>query len=361
MTASTTDEYQRAAGAIAPIWAELLNTGDDRITPSTDFFAAGGHSLTAMLLVTRVATDLGKSVPLFALVENPTLAAFVEYVLRAEDATAVVEERAPDGSTTQTERLLGYNEPTRRENRNQRFEYYYANAISSAAHAEFCEQVYGRNLGQHGMADFGQIDRMLELLGAKEGDTILDLGCGYGLISQYIAEKTGANVVGVDLSASAIAYAQGLAESDDRLSFQVQDANDLTFPAGTFTHIVSIDTIYYAPSLRDLLRRFQEIGTADLRVGIVRTFPIRTFTADTWSPDRTELATLLRELFGGYDTVDLSREENAHWKKKVEVLDSLRGRFAAEGNEELFEFRYAEAAYEAGIEQYRYMFVSRTA
>lgn len=361
MTASTTDEHQRVADTIAPIWAELLNTNADRITGSTDFFAEGGHSLTAMLLVTRVARDLGKAVPLFALVENPTLAAFTDYVLRAQDATEVVEERAPDGSTTQTERLLGYNEPERRENRNQRFEYYYATAIDSAAHAEFCERVYGHNLGQHGMADFGQIDQMLEMLGAGEGDTILDLGCGYGLISRHIAEKTGANVIGVDLSASAIAYAQRLAEADSRLSFQVQDANDLTFPPGTFTHVISIDTVYYAASLEALLRRFQEIGTDDLRVGIVRTFPIRTFTSGTWSPDRTELATLLRKLFGGYDTVDLSREENEHWRRKLEVLESLRERFVAEGNEELFRFRHAEAAYEAGIEQYRHLFVTRDA
>ncbi|KOV83467.1 methyltransferase domain-containing protein [Nocardia sp. NRRL S-836] len=361
MTTSTTNAHQRAADAIAPMWAKLLNTDVSRITGSTDFFTEGGHSLSAMLLVTQVAQELGKSVPLFALVENPTLTAFVDCVLRAEDVTEVVEERAPDGSTTQTERLLGYNEPERRKTRNQRFEHYYAKAIGSAAHAEFCEQVYGRNLGQHGMADVGQIDRMLGLLDPKEGDTILDMGCGYGLISKYIAEQTGARVIGVDLSASGIAYAQRLAESDSRLSFEVQDANDLTFPPGTFTHIISIDTVYYAASLKSLLRRFQEIGTEDLRVGIVRTFPIRTFTPETWSPERTELATLLRELFGSHQCVDLSREENAHWKKKVEVLESLRERFAAEGSQDLFEFRYAEAAYEAGIEQYRYLFVARKA
>lgn len=358
MITPATDEYQRAVQTITPIWAELLNSEIGAVTESTDFFKSGGHSLSAMLLVTRVARELGKSVPLFALVENPTLSAFVTYVLRAEQASAVVEEMAPDGSSTQTERLLGYNEPERSDNRNKLFDRYYATAMGSAAHAEFCRQVYGRNFGQHGMADIAQIDRMLALLGPKEGDTILDLGCGYGLISQYIAEKTGANVVGVDLSASAIAYADRLAESDSRLRFHVMDARDLRFPPDTFTHIISIDTIYYAPSLRALMRRFQEIGTDGLRLGIVRTFPIRTFTRETWSPDRTELATLLTEMFGGYEVVDLSREENEHWRKKVTVLDSLREQFLDEGNEELFTFRHKEATYEAGIEQFRYMFVS---
>jgi cyclopropane fatty-acyl-phospholipid synthase-like methyltransferase/acyl carrier protein len=359
MTTSTTGEYQRAIDTITPIWAELLNTETGLVTEATHFFESGGHSLTAMLLVTRVSGELGKSVPLFALVENPTLSAFVSYVLEADEDAVVEEAKAPDGSMTQTERLLRYNEPERQESRNKRFERYYATAMGSDAHAEFCRQIYGRNLGQHGMADFSQIDRLLAMLGPKEGDTVLDLGCGYGLISQYIAEKTGANVVGVDLSASAIAYADKLAESDSRLCFHHMDVRDLSFPSDTFTHIISIDTIYYAPSLKSLLRRFQEVGTDAVRLGIVRTFPMRTFTADTWSPDLTELATLLNEMFGGYESVDLSREENEHWRNKVTALESLRERFLEEGNEELFQFRYSEAEYEAGIEQLRYMFVSR--
>lgn len=348
-------DYRRTLDTITPIWAELLNTGHHRVTEDTHFFESGGHSLTAMLLVTRVARDLGKTVPLFALVENPTVSTFTRYLLEAEGTAAVEEARA---SMTQIERLLRYNEPDRQSNRNELFEKYYATAMSSPAHAEFCRRVYGRNFGQHGMAALSQLDRMLTMLNPTEGDVVLDMGCGYGLISQYIAEQTGAKVVGVDLSPSAIEYANTLAAKNDKLEFHVMDVCDLRFPPGTFNHIVSIDTVYYNPSLRELLDRFVEIGTSDVRLGIVRTFPIRSFTRQTWHPDLTELATLLTKIFGGYETVDLSREENEHWRKKVEVLDALRETFVAEGNEELFRFRYSEASYEAGIEQFRYMFLS---
>ena len=280
-------DYRRTLDTITPIWAELLNTEHHRVTEDTHFFESGGHSLTAMLLVTRVARDFGKTVPLFALVENPTVSTFTRYLLEAEEA------RAPDGSMTQTERLLRYHEPERQSNRNELFEKYYATAMSSPAHAEFCRRVYGRNFGQHGMADFSQIDRMLTMLNPTEGDVVLDMGCGYGLISRYIAEQTGAKVVVVELSPRAIEYANTLAAKNDRLEFHVMDVCDLRFPPGTFDHIVSIDTIYYNPSLRDLLDRFVEIGTSDVRLGIVRTFPIRSFTKQTWHPDLTVLATLL--------------------------------------------------------------------
>lgn len=350
--------YEQIVRAVVPLWQELLSSSDVRVDEQTDFFKAGGHSLSAMLLVARIEQELGKSVPLFALRDHSTVSSLAKYLLEAEAEVPTADPKSMDGTESQTEYLLRFNDDDRQNRRNGAFERYYARAMSSAVHAEFCRRVYGKNFGQHGMADFTQLDLMLDKLAPKPGDVVLDLGCGYGLISNYIAERTGANVVGVDLSPSAIEYASGLAQKNPKLRFEVQDLRDLRFPAGTFSHIVSIDTIYYTPAPRLTLQRFKEIGNDALRVGIVRTFPIRTFTKETWDPHVTELATLLRETFGGYEAVDFSKEENEHWRKKVEVLDTLKEEFIAEGNEDLFQFRYTEAKYEAGIEQLRYMFLS---
>lgn len=351
-------DQQQTFAALTPIWSELLDLPSEEISEDTDFFGAGGHSLTAMLVMTQIEKKIGKKVPLFALVENPTLAEFSGFVANLDDQESVEEAPAPDGSSSQSERLLGYNSPERREIRNTWFEKYYAQAMQSEAHAEFCRQVYGDNFGQHGMADKDQLDQLIRQLAIGKGDTVLDMGCGYGLISKYIAEATGASVVGVDLSESAIKFAKSLAESNDRLEFHEMDIAELDFPAGTFSHIVSIDTIYYAPSLPDLLNSFREIGQPDVKLGIIRTFPKRTFTKETWSPDRTQLASELKDVFDCYEAFDLSREENEHWRQKKEVLESFEQRFSDEGSQELWEFRYKEAAYEAGIEQFRYMFVT---
>ncbi|MCV6574678.1 MAG: methyltransferase domain-containing protein [Cohaesibacter sp.] len=344
--------------ALAPIWSELLDLPSEEISEDTDFFGAGGHSLTAMLAVTQIEKKIGKKVPLFALVENPTLAKFSGFVANLDNQERVEEAQAPDGSSSQSERLLGYNSPERRETRNTFFENYYAQAMQSEAHAEFCRNVYGDNFGQHGMADKEQLDLLIQRLAIKKGDIVLDMGCGYGLISKYIAEATGAKVIGVDLSASAIKFAKSMALGNEGLEFHEMDIAKLEFAAGTFSHIISIDTIYYAPSLPDLLQCFRKIGQPDVKLGIIRTYPKRTFTKQTWSPDRTQLASELKEVFDGYETFDLSREENEHWRQKKEVLESLEQQFSDEGSRELWEFRYKEAAYEAGIEQFRYMFVT---
>jgi acyl carrier protein len=195
-------EYQRLVDVVTGIWAHALEVDDGSVTNASDFFKVGGTSLTAMLAVARVERELGKSVPLSALVEHPTVSGFAKYLLAAADGVNAERTTGRNRSETQTEYLLRYNDAGRQAERNAKFEKYYAKAMSSAAHAEFCQKVYGKNFGQHGMADFVQIDAMLDKLKPGAGDVVLDVGCGYGLISRYIADRTGARVVGIAASRS---------------------------------------------------------------------------------------------------------------------------------------------------------------
>ena len=59
--------------ALAALWRELLAV--ERVSRDDDFFALGGHSLLSTRLVARVASDLGRDLPLRAVFANPRLAA----------------------------------------------------------------------------------------------------------------------------------------------------------------------------------------------------------------------------------------------------------------------------------------------
>lgn len=344
---------------IADLWKNTLEL--ENVTDDTDFFKVGGHSLKAMVFVSEFEQRSGIAIPLSALVQNSTLVDLAQYVSEnPENSRETVEPFSIDGKETQVEYLLRYNDDDKQSKRTESYEKYYAEALSSTAHKKFCEQVYGKNYGQHGMADFKQLDAMLAKLDAKPGDTILDVGCGYGLISRYISDKTGANVVGIDLAGSAIKTATKNAEdAKDRLSFKQMDLQDLKFDNGTFDHVVSIDTIYFTKNQRHTIDQFRDILKPGGRVAVFRTFPIRSFTSETWSPDITELATILRDRFGSYEAIDFSTEENEHWASKVQVLESLEKEFVSEGSLELYQFRYGEAKYEATIEQFRYLFLAQ--
>jgi acyl carrier protein len=56
---------------LAAIWAEVL--GREHVGVETNFFDAGGHSLTAMRIMSRVQETFGVRLPLTAVFERPTL------------------------------------------------------------------------------------------------------------------------------------------------------------------------------------------------------------------------------------------------------------------------------------------------
>jgi trans-aconitate methyltransferase len=81
---------------------------------------------------------------------------------------------------------------------------------------------------------------VLELLDAKPGERILDLGCGTGHLTAKIAEA-GAHVVGVDRSLEMIRQAK---EKYPSLRFEVMDAREILLD-GTFDAVFSNATLHW--------------------------------------------------------------------------------------------------------------------
>lgn len=60
---------------------------------------------------------------------------------------------------------------------------------------------------------------------------VLDVGCGTGVVTEEVAARTGGQVVGIDLDAAMVAYAQGRGGQAD---YRVGDAHDLPFDNAWF-------------------------------------------------------------------------------------------------------------------------------
>jgi len=73
------------------------------------------------------------------------------------------------------------------------------------------------------------IEKLLALLAVTRNDTILDVGCGVGGSSLYLAKKYGAAVIGVTLSRKQVDIATERAEQEaiDNVSFKIDDALSL--------------------------------------------------------------------------------------------------------------------------------------
>ncbi len=91
-------------------------------------------------------------------------------------------------------------------------------------------------------AQTAKYERILEQIGAKQGDSILEIGCGWGGFAETAARR-GMRVTGVTISREQLAYAKARLEKaglGDRVDLRFCDYRDVE---GRYDHIVSIEMI----------------------------------------------------------------------------------------------------------------------
>ncbi|MCU0287476.1 MAG: amino acid adenylation domain-containing protein, partial [Acidobacteria bacterium] len=76
-------------------WSEVLKIEKEKISIADDFFALGGHSLKAALMVARVHKILDVKVPLGVVFANPTIHSLAEYISHTAKSRFTVIEPAP--------------------------------------------------------------------------------------------------------------------------------------------------------------------------------------------------------------------------------------------------------------------------
>jgi ubiquinone/menaquinone biosynthesis C-methylase UbiE len=227
---------------------------------------------------------------------------------------------------------------------------FYTAVEHSQAHHIFCERVFGKDLAQHGFTNLEQLELLMQVTQLGPAQRALDLGCGNGLIAEYLSDRTGAHITGLDYIPQAIDQAQQrTAAKSDRLTFFVGDINQLDLPKSVFDVVISIDTMYfskdYAVTLRELKAALRPAGQMVIFYSYGREpwVPIEQFAKETLPPDMTPLAEALRENDLNFCTRDLTHQEYQLAKLRKEVLLELKSQFEAEATLFIYENRLGDA------------------
>jgi SAM-dependent methyltransferase len=219
---------------------------------------------------------------------------------------------------------------------------YFRRALSSAAHSEFCERVYGKDLCQHGLMDMEELDFLISLIAS--GSRILEIGCSNGFITEYIHDHTSSNILGVDFSEVAIEQAQNRTMSKSTtLQFKCIDLLNEPLPDRDFDYIIMIDSIYFLGEVGDTLLKINQRSREKGRM-ILSIFQFREENdpQKILLPNRTFLAKELNELGFTYTWYDFTENVRAHGRKNFQVAEELKEVFIHEGNSFLYEARMAE-------------------
>jgi ubiquinone/menaquinone biosynthesis C-methylase UbiE len=103
----------------------------------------------------------------------------------------------------------------------------------------------------------------VEFVGVRDGENVLDVGCGTGSLSATLAKVTGASrIVGIDPSKGFIEYARTQV-ADCRVTFEVGDAQSMPYPDASFDRcmaLLAVDHIPDAPKTALEMRRVTKIA-----------------------------------------------------------------------------------------------------
>lgn len=117
--------------------------------------------------------------------------------------------------------------------------------------------------GQFGDVSRIQLNDMLirKLPRYNEGDTLLDAGCGMGVLARYIAKSAPYRTFGVDLSPQAIAIARELSADFPAIEWHVANLESLPFDANMFNVVTMNFVLTDVPDVEKVLREVSRVTT----------------------------------------------------------------------------------------------------
>lgn len=154
------------------------------------------------------------------------------------------------------------------------------------------------SLSDHRAAQIRMIEESLSFASVSEDPakmprSIVDVGCGIGGSSRYLARKYGAQCQGITLSpvqdqrAQALAAAQGLS---DKASFQVADALNQPFPDGQFDLVWSMESGEHMPDKMKFVSELARVAAPGATIIIVTwCHRVLSSSEESLRPDEKEL------------------------------------------------------------------------
>lgn len=232
----------------------------------------------------------------------------------------------------------------------------YARQAESPTHRAIFREVYGAEYPEE-VLPLSFVTRTLLRRIAKEiavgpGQTIIDLGCGRGGPSLWVARETGASVVGIDISPVAVEHASRRAKEfgvEGRARFETGDLLALRFSPAEFNAAISVDVLFLlSPNTLLALSGFARILKPGARFAF--TSWERDLSPPGYPPPVSDLRPLLQEAGFEVETYEEVSDAEAQRRAIYQLYIERREVLARELGEEAVQLLMFEARTSLGLE-----------
>ena len=115
---------------------------------------------------------------------------------------------------------------------------------------------------------------LIQLCHISNGSYILDVGCGVGATSCFIAKRVGCRVMGVDIMEKMVERSKERAKREklaDRVEFRVADAQDLPFQDGLFDAVITESVTAFPEDKQKAVNEYARVTKPGGYVGLNET------------------------------------------------------------------------------------------
>lgn len=117
---------------------------------------------------------------------------------------------------------------------------------------------------------FKSVEKLVEVAKLREGDRVLDVATGTGIVAMEALKKIGKSgkVVGIDISSGPLAIAKKEINNLSNVEFLEMDAEDLKFPDQSFDVVLSQFALFFFPDTQKALREIKRVLVRNGRIAI---------------------------------------------------------------------------------------------